>query len=370
MGEQIRGLDLVGRKAQMRHGDAAGFLGVIGKVSLGEHARVLADDLDGVFVRPHRAVGAKTPELASHRSLGGRIDLRPQIQRGVGHIIHDTHREMILRCRGAEVVEDRFYHGGGEILAAQTVAPSCQDRVFGPFLEERANIPVERLAKGAGRLGPVKNAQAFHRGGKGSEEMLPRKGLVKPHFHQTDPVTQPVQVVDGFLDHVAARGHGHDDPLRFRVPHIVKKIIAPSCQVADLLHLFLDHVRDSLIEGIGGFLALEKDIRVLGRASELGVFRIHTAASELFNGFVVHQLGHILVVDELDLLDLHGGPEPVEKVEKGKAQPNAGQMGHQGQIHDFLHRGGSQKRKAAFPHRVHIGMIPENGQGMSGNRPG
>jgi hypothetical protein len=136
------------------------------------------------------------------------------------------------------------------------------------------------------------------------------------------------------------------------------------------LHLFLDHIGDSLVEGIGGFLALKEDIGILGRASELGVFRVHASAPELFDGFVVNELGHVLVVNKLDFLDLHGGPESVEKMEKGQAQPDARQVGHKGQVHHFLHRGGGQKGKTRFPHRVDIGMIAEDGQGVTGDGPG
>ena len=54
----------------MRDGDSTGFFGVISKIGLGIHVGVVADNFDCAFVCSHRAVGAKTPELALHGTLG------------------------------------------------------------------------------------------------------------------------------------------------------------------------------------------------------------------------------------------------------------------------------------------------------------
>ena len=68
-GQQVGGLDPVGREPEMGHGDPAGFLGIIGKIGLGIHVRVFTDDLDGVFVGADRPVSTEAPEFAPHRSL-------------------------------------------------------------------------------------------------------------------------------------------------------------------------------------------------------------------------------------------------------------------------------------------------------------
>ncbi len=52
---------------------------------------------------------------------------------------------------------------------------------------------------------------------------------------------------------------------------------------------------------------------------------------------------------------------------KGKARSNAGQMRHQGQIHDLLHGSGSQQGKAGLANRIDVRVITEDAQGMGGN---
>ena len=47
----------MGREPQVTHGNAAGFLGIVGKVRLREHIRILTDDLDGVLVGAYRSIG-------------------------------------------------------------------------------------------------------------------------------------------------------------------------------------------------------------------------------------------------------------------------------------------------------------------------
>ena len=61
--DQVGGLDRVLTETQVRHGNTAGLLGVIIKVSLSVHVGVVTDDLDGVLVCTYGTVSAQTPEL-------------------------------------------------------------------------------------------------------------------------------------------------------------------------------------------------------------------------------------------------------------------------------------------------------------------
>ena len=51
-------------EAQVGFGDPAGLLGVVFEVRLYIHIRVVANDLNGVFVGTDGTVAAETPELA------------------------------------------------------------------------------------------------------------------------------------------------------------------------------------------------------------------------------------------------------------------------------------------------------------------
>ena len=80
----------------MRDGDGAGLLRVVDEVALGVVVGVLADDLDGVLVGAHGAVGAEAEE---QRADGLRLRWRSsgRRQRGVGDIVDDADGEVILR---------------------------------------------------------------------------------------------------------------------------------------------------------------------------------------------------------------------------------------------------------------------------------
>ena len=54
-------------KAQVRHRYAARFFGVILEIGLDEHVAMIADNLDGIFVRAHRTVAAESPKFAFYR---------------------------------------------------------------------------------------------------------------------------------------------------------------------------------------------------------------------------------------------------------------------------------------------------------------
>ena len=74
-GHEVSRIDEVGAlyglfaEAQMAHGEAAGLLGVVGKVTLSIHVGMVAYYLYGVLVSSDSTVTAETPELAGDRAL-------------------------------------------------------------------------------------------------------------------------------------------------------------------------------------------------------------------------------------------------------------------------------------------------------------
>ena len=83
-------------ETQVRHGHAAGLLGIVIKICLSIHIGVVADDLDGVLVRTNGTVSAQTPELTVGGSLGSGHQGIAQFQRQVGNVVHDANGERRL----------------------------------------------------------------------------------------------------------------------------------------------------------------------------------------------------------------------------------------------------------------------------------
>ncbi len=161
-GDEVRHGDVVGgenrgvAEAEVALGDAAGFLGVVLKVGLDVLVRVVPDDLDGVFVGPHRAVGAQAPELAADGPAVGGDHVFPDGQGVVGHIVGDAHGEMVFLLPG-HVVVDGDHLGGGGVLAGKAVPPAQHLDPAVPLLEDGTDVLIEGLAACAGLLGPVQH---------------------------------------------------------------------------------------------------------------------------------------------------------------------------------------------------------------------
>ena len=173
-----------------------------------------------------------------------------------------------------------------------------------------------------------------------------------------------------FLHHVGAAAHDDDDVFRIRGAHVIEQVIATAGELAHLVHIVLHDAGDGVILFVGGFPALEVDIRVLGGAAQVGMLGVHGPGAEGFDRLKVAQLGHVVVIDDLHLLHLVGGTEAVEEMDEGHAALDGGQVGDQGQVHDLLHGGGSQHGKPGLAAAHHVAMIAEDGQGVIGQGPG
>ena len=184
--DKVGGLDGLLAKAQVRDRDAAGLLGVVAEVALGVHIRMVADDLDGVFVGANRTIRTKTKELRAEAAFRGSIDRFFDFQRGAGDIVHNTHGEVVLGSGSAHVVEHGLDERGRELLAAQTIA-AAEDAQHTALLEQSGDdILVKRLTQGAGLFGSIEHREGFHAGRDGIHKRFSAKRTVQVDFQDAD----------------------------------------------------------------------------------------------------------------------------------------------------------------------------------------
>ena len=376
-GHEVRAVDEVGAldgglaEAQMADGETAGLLGVVGKVALGVHVGVVADDLDGVLVGAYGAVGAEAVELAGDGALGGRVDGGAERQAEIGHVVDDAHGEVVLGLGLAEVVVDGLDHGGIELLAAQAVAAADHNEILPTgFPQGGAHVGVQGLAQGAGLLGAVHDGQLLAGGGDGGQELIGGEGPIQADLDEAQLLAPGVQVVDGLLGHVGAAAHDDDHPVGIGGAHVVEEVVGPAGEGADLLHVVLHDGGNGLIILVGRFAILEVDVGVLGRAAQVGMLGVQGPLTELLHRVVVQELTHVLIVDDLDLLDLVGGAEAVEEVDEGHGRLDGGKVGDEGQVHDLLDGGGGDHGKAGLTAGHDVALVAEDGQGVGGQGPG
>ena len=151
----IGGLDRLVAEAQVAARQAAGFLRVVLEVGLDVLVGVVADDLAGVLVCAHGAVGPETPELAGDDRLAGGDDIFAHGQGGMGHVVVDADGEVVLPL-ARHVVEHGLDLGGRGVLGGKTVAAAEQRQGQTGLLDRGADVLIERLAEGAGLLGAVR----------------------------------------------------------------------------------------------------------------------------------------------------------------------------------------------------------------------
>ena len=134
--------------------------------------------------------------------------------------------------------------------------------------------------------------------------------------HQTDLLAHLVELVDSLGRNVAAGAHRHDDVLRVRSTDVVKRLVRAAGDLADLVHDLFHNRRNGVVVLVASLAALEIDIRVLRGAAKGRVIRIQRAGAELGNLLGREQLGHVLISDLVDLLNLVRGTEAVEEVQE------------------------------------------------------
>ncbi|OPY77541.1 MAG: hypothetical protein A4E70_02570 [Syntrophus sp. PtaU1.Bin005] len=354
----------------MGNGDTPGFFRVIGEIRLGEQVGVLADDLDRLLVRTDGSVGADAPEFAGCRARRGRREFFAHFKGGIADIVDDAHREGSLGAPLIQIFVNGLHHGRREILTAEPV-PSADDKLSGVlFQDRRADLQVQGLSNAHRGLEPVENGYFLDRPRQNLEEVLPGEGKVKPDLDEAELGPPRVQIIDGPFNDVAARSHGDDDFVRFGMAHVIKEVIGSSGQFADLSHFLFHDARQFRIIGRAGFAVLKKDIGALRCAAHLGMLRIHGPGPEAVNGVPVHESGHVGVLDQFDLLDDHGGPEPVKAMDEWEAGLDARQMGDQPQVHDLLGGSRGEEGKSRLTDRIDVRVVPENAEGLAGDGSG
>ena len=100
------------------------------------------------------------------------------------------------------------------------------------------------------------------------------------------------------------------------------------------------------------------------------MLRAQGVSLEPLNSVPVQHLAQVLIVQDLNLLNLVGGPETVEEVLEGDGTLDGRQVGNGSHVHALLHAGGSQLRPAGLAAGHDIGVVAENGQGMGGHGTG
>ena len=375
-GQEVRGADQVGGadraagETQVALGDAVGFSRVIFKVGLRVHPGVVADDLGGVLVRAHGAVGAEAPELAGHgvRALGDQRFVHVEGQ--LRHVVDDADSEEGLRLVGLHVVEHGLELGGGHVLGSQAVAAAVDHRRAGAVGKGGADVQIHGSGNGAGLLAAVHGRDLLDGLRQLGEEELNVEGAEQVDLQQADLLALGAQQVHDLTGGLAGGAHHDDDALGLLIAVVVEQMVVAAGDFVDPLHVGLHDRRDLQVVRVVGLLGLVVDVGALHGGALHRVLRVHGDAVEFLQRVLIQQLLHLLEVDHLDLLDLVGGAEAVEEVHEGHAGLDGGQVGDGGQVHDLLHASGTHHGDAGGAAAHHVLMVAEDVVGVLGDAAG
>ena len=367
----VRALDGLVAEAQVAHRHAAGLLRVILEVGLHVLVGVVADDLDGVFVRADRAVAAETPELALDGALcrGGGSGL---LGKGhVGHVVHNAQGELALHLALRELLVDCKDRGGRRVLAAEAVAAADDlDVGLAGIGKRRHHVEVQRLAQGAGLLGAVEDRKLFAARGDRRDQLVRAERAVQAHLHEADLLTLRAEVIDDFFRHVADRAHRDDHAVGIGCAVVVEELVVRAELGVDLRHVLLHDLGDRFVVLVRRLTVLEENVAVLMAAAHGRVLGIQGSGAEGRNRVHVHHVLQVLVIPHLDLLQLVRGTEAVKEVQERHSALDGRKVRNRAEVHDFLYVGLCEHRKARLTTRHNVAVVTENVQRVAGKGSG
>ncbi len=374
---EVRRPDRLRPEAQVRDGDGARLLRVVHEVALREVVRLLADDLDRVLVRAHGAVGAEAVEEGAHRAGRLDVELRVPRERRVRHVVHDADREVVLRFRFRELVEDGLHHARRELLGRKAVAAAQDERLVGEgkrvaaarFDERGHDVEIERIADRARLLRPVEDGERLHGLRERREERRNVERPEEPHLQDADFLALGDEMLDGLVGRFGARAHEDDDARRLGMADVVEEVVRAPRELREAVHLRLHVPRAREVVDVSRLARLEERVGVLRAAAEDRAVRGEAAAPVLGDRLLVEHRQEILVRQLFDLRDLVRGAEPVEEVEKGDPRLQARGLRDDREVVRFLDRVGREEREPRLAAGHGVGVVAEDGERVRRDRP-
>ena len=380
LGDQVCGFDRTVTEAQVGNGGGPRFLGVIHEVALHIQVRMLADDLDGILIGAHGAVGAEAEEHGPRHVVRFRGIIFIIREAGAQYVVVDADGEMILGSVQSQVVIDALDHGGGEFLGGEAVASAYHlghavgegQRAVGLGVEEGLDdVLVERFSLGAGFLGAVQHGDFPDRSGEGLDEFGGGEWAEQAHLQHTY-----LGVFPGhhgfyrFFHSFSAGSHQDNDAFGVRSAGVIHQMVGTAGKFREFVHGVLDNSRSGFIETVDRFTSLEVNVRVLGSAAQNGSIRSQGSFPEGIQPFLLNHAVQGIVRDVCNLADFVGRAEPVKEIDERNAGFQCSGVGNSGEVRSFLSGGAAQHGPSAGAGAHHVAVVAKNGKGLVSQGPG
>ena len=293
------------------------------------------------------------------------------------HVVHDADREVVLRLRLRELVEDGLHHARRELLGREAVAAAEDERLdregrraAAPRLDERGHdVEVERIADRARLLRPVEDGERLNGLRERGDERRNVERPVEPDLQDADLLALRGEMVDGLVGRFGARAHEDDDARRLGVTDVVEEVVRAPRELREAVHFLLDEAGAGEVIDVSGFARLEEGVGVLRAAAEDRAVRREAATPVRGDGFFVEHREEVLVRELLDLRDLVRRAKTVEEVEKGDPRLQARGLRDDREVVRLLNGVRREKREPRLAAGHDVGVVAEDRESVRRDRP-
>ncbi len=270
---------------------------------------------------------------------------------------------MVFGLRSGKVFVHGLDHGGIVLLGTQAVT-AADDLNVGPagFSKRGNNILVKGLTQSTGLLGAVEHGNALDALGNGSKQPVSRERTIQAYLDKAQFCALLVQVRNGFFGDFRTAAHHDDDVLRVGRADVVEQLVAAAGDLCDFAHVVLYEFGKGVVVFVGGFAALEVNVRVLCGAGLMRVLGVERTGAERLYGFGIEKFPHVGIVDGIDFLHFVGSTEAVKEMHERNAALDGAQVRDKRKIHDFLHGAGGKHGKTGLAGTHYVTVIAEDGK--------
>ena len=367
---QVGGVDGLVAETQVRAGEAARLLAVVGEIGLAVLVGVVAYDLHRVLVGSHCAVGTQSVEFGLEHALVAHVDFLFLRQRGEGDVVDNANGEVVFGHWQRQVLVDREYLGRSSVFRAQPVTTAHDERSILGAVEAVLHVEIQGLAVGARFLGAVEHGDALGCAGHGCQEMLGRERTVEVYCNQAHFLSLGSEVVDHFAYGFGHRAHCNDHTLGIGCAIVVKETVVAACDFVYLVDVFFYYGRNVVVVLIARLAVLEEDIGILVGAAGHRMVRIHCAVAEAGQSLAVQERLKVFLLQCLHFLNLVAGAESVEEIKEWHAALDCTQVCNCSQVHHLLHRPLAEHGKSRLTRCHHVLVVAEDAQRVRGQRAG
>jgi hypothetical protein len=146
--------------------------------------------------------------------------------------------------------------------------------------------------------------------------MLGRERPVQANDGDADALTRRAHRVDRLAGRAEGRADQHDHPVGVGRAVVVDEVVSAAAALGQAVHRRLHGGRHGGVERAARLARLEEHVGVLRSATHDGTVGVEAAQPQRGDALVGHHRPHVVLAQQLDVVELVAGAEAVEEVQE------------------------------------------------------